>query len=439
MTQRKHIVLATSSWPIGRHASAWRLPEALIPHPIDPGYLVETARAAERGLFDYFFVGNAISSDPAAEKWWNNDVFKAEGFTLGSYVAAATSKIGVVVTVNTTYTDPFETARQVATLDHLSGGRVGLNLILGAAGRDLPAQNYGHVVHPEQDIRYERAEEYTTVIRALQRSWGDDWFVGDRATGQLFNPDAAHPIDFAGKHFQVRGPLNVPPPIQGEVPLIHAGTSERSLVFGAENAAVRFSPYFGTDWNRDYYATVKRRTVEAGRDPDDVAVVPGITTYVGGTVAEARRKFREVQDLVVAEYAPAAVSAALGEDIASALPSERVVDVASESLLETSPWLQSAFDAFGDNDITLRDLYHYTSNLGHMNQNSVVGDGRYVANWIAERFEGQVLDGVKVFPPYSRYQLDAFVDVVVPELQRLGIHRTAYDGSTLTEHLGQSR
>ncbi|MET8209161.1 NtaA/DmoA family FMN-dependent monooxygenase [Streptomyces sp. NPDC005373] len=439
MTRRKQIVLATSSWPIGRHASGWRLPESLIPNPLDPAYLVDTARAAERGLFDYFFVGNAISSDPEREKSWTNDVFKAEGFSLGSYLAAHTSRVGLVVTVNTTYADPYDTARSVATLDHLSGGRLGLNLVLGLAGIDLPSRNYGHVAHPERDVRYERAEEFTTVLRSLQRSWDQDWFVGDRVGGQLFNPSAFHPIGFEGKYFQVDGALNVPPPVQGEVPLIHAGTSERSLQFGADHAAVRFSPYFTTKLSRDYYATVKRLTKEAGREPDDVAVVPGITFYVGATVAEAHRKFREVQDLVVTEYAPAALSEALGEDVAKARPSERALDVIGDAVAEKSTWLRTALEAFGDEDVTLLDLFHYVANSGHHGQPTVVGDGPSIAHWIAERFHGGVFDGVKVFPPYSRTPLDAFVDLVVPELQRFGIHRTSYEGSTLTEHLRQSR
>lgn len=439
MSRRTQLVLATSSWPIGRHASGWRLPESFVPHPVDPGYLAETAKTAERGLFDYFFVGNAISSDPTRERAWTNDVFKAEGFSLASYVAAVTSKIGLVVTVNTTYADPYDTARSVSTVDHLSGGRLGLNLILGAAGINLAARNYGHTVHPHQDERYARAEEFTTIVRGLQHSWDDDWFVADRSSGRLFNRDSFHPLGFRGKHFQVDGALNVPPPVQGEVPIIHAGTSERSLHFGADHAAVRFSPYAGTDFNRDYYATVKNLTKEAGRDPDDVAVVPGITFYVGGTIAEARRKFREVQDLVLNDYAPAALTDALGEDITSARPSEKVVDVVSDRVLEQSPWLRTALEAFGDDSVTLLDLFHYVSNLGHLNQNSVVGDGPFIAEWIADRFHGEVFDGVKVFPPYSRTPLDAFVDTVVPELQRVGVHRTEYTGATLTEHLAQSR
>ncbi|MEV7661924.1 NtaA/DmoA family FMN-dependent monooxygenase [Paenarthrobacter sp. NPDC089316] len=439
MARRKQLIIATSSWPIGRHASAWRLPEALIPHPVDPTYLADTAAAAERGLFDYFFVGNAISSEPSRERTWTNDVFKAEGFALGAFVAARTSHVGIVVTTNTTYADPYDTARSAVTLEHLSGGRLGLNLVLGLAGIDLPAANYGRMAHPERDTRYERAEEFTTILRDLQHSWDKDWFVGDRQSGRLYNSDAFHPIHFAGTHLSVDGALNVPPPIQPEIPLIHAGTSPQSLAFGASHAAVRFSPYFGTEYNSDYYRAVQQSSIDAGRDPDDVAVLPGITFYVGGTTTEARAKFREVQQLVMAEYAPAAVSQAVGQDVTGVSPGERAADVLSDDTLHTSPWLQTAFDAFGGHDVTLEDLFRYTANAGHLNQNSVVGDGRYVADWIAERFEGRVLDGVKVFPPYSRTPLDAFVDLVVPELQALGLHRTEYAGTTLTEHLRQSR
>jgi len=436
MTKRSRTIkLAYSAWPTGRHASAWRLPEAFNGGTVDPVYLTDTARSAERGLFDYYFMGNAISSTPDAQTIWHNDVFKLEGFTVASYVAAVTRNIGLVVTVNSSYQDPFDTARAIVSLDHLSHGRAGLNIVTGIEGIDAPAQNYGQVRHISGADKYRKADEFISVINALSDSWEDGNFRDDRPGGVFIDVSRAHTIDFKGDFFSVRGPLNLPRPPQGQIPIVHAGGSESSFIYGGHYADIRFSPFVSTEWNIEYYAKAKSYLAPFGRDPDDLYVIPGITFYVGGTDGEARQKFREVQDLVVTDYAPAQLTTVLKRDLSKVDRKERVIDVLSESDFEQNKWLKTAFAAFGGDRISFLDLYHYVANRGHLNQPPVVGSGKTVARWIADQFDARALDGVKLFPPYSRGPLDAFVDLVVPELQRLGVYKTSYEAATLRGHL----
>ncbi|CUX71836.1 MULTISPECIES: NtaA/DmoA family FMN-dependent monooxygenase [Agrobacterium] len=438
-TSKRRLKLAYSAWPTGRHASAWRLPEAFNNGTVDPVYLADTARAVERGVFDYYFMGNAISSTPDAQGFWHNDVFKLEGFTVASYVAAITRNVGLVVTVNSSYQDPYDTARAIVSLDHLSNGRAGLNIVTGLEGVDGPAQNYGQIKHISGDEKYRRAREFISIINGLSDSWEDGYFLDDRSAGKFIDPSKAHTIDFKGDHFSVRGPLNLPRPPQGHIPVIHAGGSEASFQYGGEFADIRFSPFVSTEWNIEYYKKVKSYLQPFGRDPDTFFVIPGITFFVGGTDAEAHRKFREVQDLVVSQYVPTQVSALVGKDIASINSREKVVDVLDAGDLDKHQWLRTALAAFGDENVSLLDLFHYISNKGHLNQPPVVGSGKKIANWIAENFEARAFDGVKLFPPYARTPLDAFVDLVVPELQRLGIQKTSYEAETLRGHLGITR
>lgn len=433
---KRTVKLAYSVWPTGRHASAWRLPEAFNGGTVDPVYLADTVRAAERGLFDYYFAGNAISSTAESQKTWHNDVFKIEGFTLASYAAAISKNIGLVVTVNSTYADPYDTARALVSLDHLSGGRAGLNVVLGADGVDTAAPNYGRDKHPERGDKYARAEEFIDVVQQLSDSWEDGWYVDDRDNGVFIDSGKGHAIEFDGKFYSVKGPLNVPRPPQGQVPIVHAGGSEQSLRYGAKYADVRFSPFVTPDWNRDYYRKVKSCLAEFGRDPDDQFIIPGITFYVAGTAAEAHRKFREVQNLVITEYAPQQIAALTKVPLDRRLPNERIVDVFDEAAFNANPWLHTALLAFGDESVTLRDLFHYVTNKGHLNQPPIVGSAKQVAGWIAENFEARTFDGVKLFPAYARSPLDSFVDLVIPELQRLGVYKTAYEASTLRGHLG---
>ncbi len=460
----RHVKIGYSIWPTGHHRTAWRLPEAVNTGTVDPAFLADSIRTAERGLFDYFFIGNAVKSDPESSRASGNEVFKIEGYTLAGYAAAITSRIGVVVTINATYSDPYNTARSIVSLDHLSRGRAGLNVVTGFAGSDA-ARNFSRDAHPATEDKYAWADEFLEVVGKLSSSWERDWLIDDRQNGVFLDPAKGHRIDHEGRFFSVRGPLNVPAPVQSRIPIIHAGTSEQSFELGAKYADIRFSPYRGSAWNRAYYDDIKGRLGRYGRSEDDQFILPGFTFFVGGTRQEARDKYRQVQRLAVEEYAPQTVAKFLGIELGSVREHDRVLDVVDlEGLQERARaareraadgleasgtnqaidrftgdkvWaLELALDAYGDAErVTFGDLHRYVANFPG-NQAPVVGSGRDVADWIEERFENREIDGVKVFPPYSRHPLEAFVDLVVPELQRRGLYRTEYATTTLRGHLG---
>lgn len=452
--KKRQLKLGYSIWPTGHHRTAWRLPEADNSGTVDPAFMRDTIQTAERGLFDYYFIGNAVKSDPEAARANGNEVFKIEGYALGGYAAALTKKIGIVVTINITYSDPYNTARAIASLDHLSGGRTGLNVVTGAAGTDANF-NFSRDIHPQAEDKYAQADEFLDVFNRLIGSWDDDWLVDDRINGVFLDPAKAHRLDHVGRFFSVRGPLNIPKTPQSRIPIIHAGTSEQSFELGAKYADIRFSPYRGRDWNQAYYQHIKGLLPKYDRRADDQFVLPGFTFFVDETSRSAHDKYREVQDFTLNEYAPQLVSKFLGIELGAADAREKVLDVIDLDKLEAearthapqltgmpgqSPdksWvLRGALEAYGDPEhVTFNDLYRYIVNFPG-NQSPVVGGAREVANWIEERFENREFDGVKIFPPYSPQPLAAFVDLVVPELQRRGIYRTEYESSTLLGHLG---
>lgn len=434
----RHVKIGFSLWPIGFHASAWRLPEATQHGAADPRILTDAIRTAERGTFDYFFMGSGLVSivDRSSTYHFNRnhaDAFKLDSFGVTHYAAAVSEHIGLVATVNSTYQDPFLVAREAATLDHLSRGRAAVNIITGNV--PAAAHNFGRTEHPDGDFRYERAAEFVEVLRALWDSWEDGWLVGDKRTGQLLDLQRSHPIDFQGKHFGVRGPLNVPRPPQGQIPIIHAGDSEHSREFGAEFADIRFIRFTGTPaQQREYYADGKARLAAYGRDPQEYSLLPGLAVYPGNTRAEARAKFRHVQELSVLHYSGAHLSETLGVDVSGAEASEKVAVVVDRAELGERAWIvDEAFEAYGDDAITLAQLFGYLGNKP-FDGTTVVGSGEDVADWIEEQFTAQTLDGVVLFNTYLPGNLDDFVNLVVPELQRRGLFRKSYDTSTFREH-----
>lgn len=432
---KRQVKIGFSIWPTGRHASAWRLPEANIHGTVEREFLEQTIRTSERGKFDYYFIGSVNHSNPWLQNSRHNDLFKIEPFTLAAYAAAITTHIGLVVTINSTYSDPYNVARATASLDHLSKGRAALNIVTGAAG-SFAAANFSKERHLGTDERYDLAEELIDSVKDLWDSWEDDWLVGDKEKGLFLDVNKAHAIKRKGKYFSIEGPLNVPRPPQGHLPILHAGTSERSNEYGAKYADIRFIAYSEKAHNKKYYGDIKGRLAKFGRRKEDQYLVPGITFFVGETSSEAHAKFRQVQDLSVNQYVPQQISAQLGTDLSRFLPTDRVKDVIDVEKVPQNAWLiRSAIDGFGDASITLRDLFHFLGNVPH-GQPPVVGSGKEVADWIEEQFEERALDGVKLFPPYLPAPLDAFVDYVIPELQHKGIFRREYETSTFRGHLG---
>lgn len=437
---RDHLILGISYWPTGATNSGWRIGAAFNGGIFDPRTLAETAQTAERGVFDYFFWGNSEDSSAANPGGVARNAFQLNGFTAASYLAGITSRIGLVATVNTTYSDPYTVAQLASNADHLSRGRFGVNFVAGAPFGSAH-RNFSYRERPDHDDKYGRANEFLEVFTRLQDSWSDDWFVGDKEAGLLFAPEAAQPIDFEGRHFQVAGPLNAPRSPQGRVPVLVAGTSPESFELGAKFADVRFSPYFSTAWNQRYAATHKALAAEQGRDPETYSTVIGANIYVAETRARARDLFNEVQRNLVEGFAPQTIAREFGLDASRISAGDRVADViAIEDLGEESPQravLDNLAAITGDHEFTFEDLFRFIANK--KNFPVVVGGPAEVADWIEDGYGNSAFDGVKVFPPYSRSAFTDFVDFVVPELQRRGVARTSYDTETLRGHFGLER
>lgn len=440
MSDDRRMHLGLTIWPTGFHPAAWRLPGSHPDGNSNPALLRGAAQTAERGVFDFFFIGDRLVGLTNSQFANPNEVLRPEALTLASHIAAVTTRIGLITTVNTTYSDPYNVARATATIDHLSAGRVGLNIVTGKNVE--AARNFGRDQHWDNDRRYDWAAEYIQVLQLLWDSWEDEARVADPETGQFVDSDRVHSIDFTGEFFSVEGPLNVQRPVQGRLPIINAGASERSRELGARFSDLRFtnSSTLGLDGARAYYADLKSRLPEYGRAADDQLIIPGVAVYVEDSDASARERYSELQHLLrTGPSGRVKLTEALGVDLSAHPDDARIADVVDLSTLsaQAGAALTSATDLYGHADLTLAEVTAAVVRGGMFKE--VVGSPTRVADVLEEWFVSGAADGFMIFPPQVPYGIDRFVDLVVPELQRRGLHRREYTGSTLRDHLGLER
>ncbi|MCV7424047.1 NtaA/DmoA family FMN-dependent monooxygenase [Mycobacterium yunnanensis] len=440
MSDDRRMHLGLTIWPTGFHPAAWRLPGSFTDGNSNPALLRTAAQTAERGIFDFFFIGDRLVGLTDSQFANPNEVLRPEALTLASHIAAVTTHIGLITTVNTTYSDPYNVARATATIDHLSGGRVGLNIVTGKNVE--AARNFGRDQHWDNDRRYDWAAEYIQVLQLLWDSWEDDARVADATTGQFVDPDRVHQIGFKGEFFSVDGPLNIERPVQGRLPVVNAGASERSRELGARFSDLRFtnSSTLGLEGARAYYADLKSRLPAYGRAPADQLIVPGVAVYVEETDEAAREQYSTLQHLLrTGPAGRAKLSDALGVDLSAHPDDARVTDVLDPSALSTtaSRVLTDAAELYGHDDLTLAEVTAAVARGGMFKE--VVGSPTRVADTLEEWFTTGAADGFMIFPPRVPYNIERFVDLVVPELQRRGLHRREYEGTTLREHLGLPR
>lgn len=433
MSERRQVKLGFSIWASGFHPAGWRLPEANAHGTFDPDFIRDTARAAERGKLDFYFIGDRVVGLPSSQYEAPNEVLRPEALTLAAFVAAATSRIGIVTTVNTTYADPYTVARATAEVDHLSRGRLAWNIVTGK--NEEAAGNFGRDEHWSADKRYEWTSEFVEVTRGLWDSWEDGALVADKERGQFIDESKVHALNYRGRYFSVNGPLNIARPPQGHVPILRAGSSEESHEFGAKHADIRFILLQDTAKAKKYYADTKARLAAHGRT-EDQPFVAGLPVYVAGTAREAHAKFRQIQHLTVLEASLTPLGAALNVDLTGHrldTPIDEVPELAGNHVI-----LDRARHAYDDEAPTLGEVALFLKRT-HGKQ-VAVGDGKQVADYIEEQFEERTTDGFILFPPYLPGPLDAFVDLVVPELQRRGLFRTEYGAErTFREFFGLSK
>lgn len=436
MTQKKQLHLALGAYPDGWNPLAWRLPEAYNRSLHEtPYHYANLGRLAERGKFDYIFIGSGFSvSRKQLDSHSPKLQLRVDLTVAAGFLAAATSNVGIVVSANSSLEEPYIVARQVATLDHFSQGRAGLNIVFGGGNPLNDGENFGLAGPVEPNFKYERAEEFITVVKALLNSWDRDWLLDDKVNGNRFRPGADHTIDFVGKHLQVEGPLNVPPPIQQEIPIVGVGLSDFSNEWAIRHSHLRFTPYFSQESSKANRAAIRSSLVAADRDPDKYPVLPGAVVYTAGTAREAHAKFREITEFTETDIILPALSERLGIDLRTVKSSASVTEIID---LENAPAdirssVEEAVAAFGG-EISIDDFIRFS---GNRQQVAVVGDAKKVADWFEENLEAEALDGIQLFPPYHNGPAEAFVDLVVPELQRRGIFRREYEHNQLGKNLG---
>ena len=431
---RRQLHLNLFVYPGGHHEAAWRHPDSDVERILDIGHYQDLARRAEAAAFDGVF----LADGPAlADNVRHASRIRLEPFTWLSAIAAATERIGLIATASTTYFEPYNLARLFASLDHLSGGRAGWNIV--TTGAPQAARNFGLDAHPAHAERYARAAEFVEVVTGLWDSWEDGALVADRRTGVFADTDRVHTIDHEGPRLTVRGPLNTPRTPQGRPVYVQAGSSEDGRAFAARYAEAVFTAHQTPASGQAFYADLKARVAAAGRDPGQVLVLPGISPFIGSTRAEARALYEEFNELTQPEYSLQQLHRILGleldeEALDGPVPRE-LIDAGGER--GNGSRFRVVLDIIDRERPTVRQLVHRLA--GARGHRVVVGTPEQVADQIQEWFEHGAADGFNVMPPWLTGGFDLFADHVVPILRERGLFRTEYTGTTLRDHYGLSR
>ena len=352
--------------------------------------------------------------------------------TLLSALAAVTDHIGLIATASTTYEEPYHVARRFASLDHISGGRAGWNLV--TTSNPDSARNFGHDEHMAHGERYTRAREFYDVVTGLWDGWADDAFIRDVDAGVFFNPDRLHVLNHKGPELSVRGPVNIARPVQGWPVIVQAGSSEAGRQIAAETAEAVFTSQGTLADGQRFYADVKARMEQFGRDRDHLKILPGVFVVVGDTLDEAKRKRALLDSLVHYDSAIASLSIALGHDASTFDPDAPLPEIPESNASQSGR--ERAIALGRRENLTVRQL---AQRLGGYAGLTMLGTPAMIADQMEEWLVTEGSDGFNVMFPYLPGGLDDFVDRVVPELQRRGLFRREYEGKTLRENLGLPR
>lgn len=431
---RKQLHLNAFLMSTGHHEASWRLPESHAEADSDLEHYKNLARIAERGRLDslFFADGPVLAGDPG-----RRPAAKLEPTLLLTALAAVTEHIGLIATASTSYNEPYNLARRFASLDHISGGRAGWNIVT-TAGADA-ARNFGLDDTPLHRDRYRRAAEFVEVSTKLWDSWADDAVVADKEAGVHARADRVRGIAHTGEFFRVDGPLNVQRPPQGYPLLVQAGSSESGKDFAARYAEAVFTAQQTLQEGIAFYADVKGRAEALGRNPDGVKILPGIVPVIGDTEAEARELDAELDRLIVPEYAKRQLAATLGLDPADLHLDRELPDgLPDEDEIEGAKSRYTLVVELARRErLTVRELIGRLG--GGRGHRTFAGTAEQVADTIEHWFESGAADGFNIMPAVLPSGLEAFVDRVVPLLQERGLFRTEYTGATLREHYGLPR
>ncbi len=412
--------------PGGHHMAAWRHPDAY-PAGFSIESYISVAQMAERGCFDMLFVADVFST---TREGGRQDSFRFEPMTLLSALAVATKQIGLVATATTSFNEPYNVARKFSSLDHLSKGRAGWNIVTSSS--TLEAYNFGREAHRHLSDRYRKAHEFVEVVRGLWDSWDDDALLIDKESGLFFDSSKMNMLNHDGAQFSVRGPLTLPRAPQGHPVLVQAGSSEDGKTLAAKYAEVIFTIQRELPAAQAFYADIKERVASFGRSPDHALVMPGVMPVVGRTRQEAQDKYEQLQALIHPEAGLAGLSRTLGVDLTGVDVDGPLPDIDVTQLSQSR--------AVGMMETALRDKLSvrqvYERLLVSKGHRQLIGSAGDVADSLQEWFEASGADGFNVMPAMMPNGLKDFAELVVPELQRRGVFRKAYSGASLRDHLG---
>ncbi|MEK4364485.1 LLM class flavin-dependent oxidoreductase [Paenibacillus sp. FSL M8-0212] len=426
MSQRQ-LKLGANLNGVGNSISFWRHPDIPINASVSLEFYKKQVRIAEKGKFDLLFIADGLFINEKSNPHFLN---RFEPLTLLSALAGATSHIGLVATLSTSYSEPFTVARQFASLDQLSGGRAGWNVVTSPL--EGSALNFGKGEHPNHALRYEIAEEHLNVVKGLWDSWEDDAFVGNKEQGVFFDPARLHTLNHKGKHFSVQGPLNVGRSKQGHPVIFQAGSSESGKDLAARSADAVYTGHETLEEAREFYQDVKARAVAYGRQAEDILIFPGIGPIVGRTAEEAEQKYQEIAELVSIDQALNYLGRYFDHydfsQYALDEPFPEIGEIGSNSFRSTTDKIKQQAREQG---LTLRQV----ALLASTPRTSFIGTPDQIADQIQEWFEGKAADGfnVRTVVPNG---LEDFVELVVPVLQERGLFRMEYEHETLRENLG---
>ena len=431
MTRQLHLNLFLMTR--GHHEGAWRHPGANRKALTDLELYVDAARIAEAAKFDAVFLADGLVGPDNGQMASSGQL---EPLLLLAALAQHTERIGLIGTASTTYSLPYTLARQFATLDHLSKGRAGWNIVTSWLPR--AGENYGLQQNVEHAERYRIAEEFVAAVDALWRSFPGGAVVDDAESGQFLDIGQVRPVNYAGTHIRTRGPLNVPGSPQGRPVLVQAGQSETGRAFAAQWAEAIFTAQGSKESAQGFYADIKGQAKALGRRAEDIVILPGISAAIGSTEYEARQVWEELDSLTSIDVGLGRLSARFGGHDFSSLPLDRRLtrdDFPDPALVEAS-----RSRAMGYVETTLRDgltlrqlLKRLAGARGHL---AIAGTPEQVADTIEDWFRTGAADGFNVMPPVITQQLELFASEVVPILRKRGLFRSDYQSSTLRGHFG---
>jgi FMN-dependent oxidoreductase (nitrilotriacetate monooxygenase family) len=431
MTTRKQAVLFYFPEWGGMHVTAWRDPGAPIDSTMDFDVIRRMVQTAERGKFHGFFLADTLAIRHSFGRDALSRTAKAvrfEPMTLMAALTGHTRDIGLLLTESTTYNEPYHVARQFASLDHLSGGRAGWNVV--TSGTPEESVNFGQDQHMDHDLRYQRAEEFFDVVTGLWDSWEEDAFTRDKTTGRYFDPERMHALNYKGRFLSVAGPLTVSRSPQGRPLIAQAGSSDVGRRFAAKVADVIYTMQPTLELGRKFYSEVKGLVSDAGRPPDEVKVLPALVTVVGTSQAEADDRLAQLDELVDPVIGLEQLRSLIDMDLSS-FPLDGPVPEVPETKLGSKTRQRFFLDKARRENLTVRQLMQHAARTG-----AIAAGPMELADYIEEWLVADAADGFNITFADTSSSLDNFVNLVIPELQRRGVFHQDYEGSTLRENLG---